>query len=117
MAESLATELEGAIADTGLLLIELEKFRVAPASPVAALRAEARALGDRARRLHRTGPRRRRRRALSPGARLAGAPAAALTRGRAGLPSLRRIRGDHGLERAGLLVGLGRRRPPSLFHP
>ena len=55
MAESLATELEGAIADTGLLLIELEKFRVAPASPVAALRAEALALGDRARRLHRTG--------------------------------------------------------------
>jgi hypothetical protein len=55
MAESLATELEGTIADTGLLLIELEKFRVAPASPVAALRAQALALGDRARRLHRTG--------------------------------------------------------------
>ena len=55
MAESLATELERTIADTGLLLIELEKFRVAPASPVAALAAEALALGDRARRLHRTG--------------------------------------------------------------
>jgi hypothetical protein len=55
MAESVATELEGTIADTGLLLIELEKFRVAPTSPAASLRAEALGVGDRARRLHRAG--------------------------------------------------------------
>jgi hypothetical protein len=55
MADSLATELEAAIADTGLLLIELEKFRVAPTSPAATMRADALGLGDRARRLHRTG--------------------------------------------------------------
>src|SRR5262249_43175481 len=55
MADSLATELEVVVADTGLLLIELEKFRVAPTSGAASLRAEALGLGDRARRLHRSG--------------------------------------------------------------
>jgi len=55
MAESLATELEVVVADTGLLLIELEKFRVAPTSRAATLRADALGLGDRARRLHRSG--------------------------------------------------------------
>jgi hypothetical protein len=55
MADSLATELEVVVTDTGLLLIELEKFRVAPTSQAASLRAEALGLGDRARRLHRSG--------------------------------------------------------------
>jgi len=55
MADVLAAELEGAIADMGLLLVELEKFHVAPGSSGDALRAEALRLGDRARRLHRSG--------------------------------------------------------------
>src|SRR5262249_57561137 len=55
MADSVATELEVVVADAGLLLIELEKFRVAPTSRAASLRADALGLGDRARRLHRSG--------------------------------------------------------------
>ena len=55
MADPLATELEVVVGDTGLLLIELEKFRVPPTSRAASLRAGALGLGDRARRLHRSG--------------------------------------------------------------
>jgi len=55
MADSLAAELEEAIADSGLLLLELEKFRGAPGASGVSLRAEALGLGDRSRRLHRSG--------------------------------------------------------------
>jgi len=127
MADSVATELEVVVADTGLLLIELEKFRVAPTSRAASLRAEALGLGDRARRLHRSGT-------------LDDQAAAPLVReGRAIVEELRRtlqdIRdapayraavdahraGDHAALATllpGLLVGLEAvPTPPVLFHP
>lgn len=47
--------LEAAFADAGLLLVELEKFRAAHHEPADRLRAEALALGARARRQHRAG--------------------------------------------------------------
>jgi hypothetical protein len=127
MAESVATELEVAIAETGLLLIELEKFRVAPTSPAASLRAESLGVGDRARRLHRAGT-------------LDDAAAAALVRETRGIVerlrrTLQDVRdapayreavaahrgGDHAaLARLlpELLVGLEHvTAPPALFHP
>jgi hypothetical protein len=55
VGESAAAALEVAIADAGLLLVELEKFRAGRGEPGSTLRAEALALGRRARRLHRTG--------------------------------------------------------------
>jgi hypothetical protein len=55
VGEPAAAALEVAIADAGLLLVELEKFRAGRGEPASTLRAEALALGHRARRLHRTG--------------------------------------------------------------
>src|SRR5262245_32783037 len=55
VGESAAAALEIAIADAGLLLVELEKFRTGGGEPARALRADVLALGQRARRLHRTG--------------------------------------------------------------
>ena len=54
MAEA-AAELEIALADAGLLLVELEKFRTPDAGRAASPRSAALGLGDRARRLHRAG--------------------------------------------------------------
>jgi len=51
--ESLVTELETAIADTGALLVRLQKYRRAAEPDGVALLREALALGDTARRLHR----------------------------------------------------------------
>jgi len=53
VGEPAAAALEIAIADAGLLLVELEKFQGGRDEPVRTLRAEALALGQRARRLHR----------------------------------------------------------------
>jgi hypothetical protein len=52
MGEEAANALETALADAGGLLVELEKFRASGGRDLAALRSEALALGDRARRLH-----------------------------------------------------------------
>jgi hypothetical protein len=49
------TELETAIADAGALLVRLEKYRAGQTPAGEALRREALALGDDARRLHRRG--------------------------------------------------------------
>jgi hypothetical protein len=54
VAESAAAALEVAMTDAGRLLVELEKFRAASREPHTALRAEALALGQRARRLYRS---------------------------------------------------------------
>ena len=128
MAESLATELEAAIADTGLLLVELEKFRVAPASPVAALRAEALALGDRARRLHRTGTlddaavaslvRRGTRPGRAPAASAPGRPRrAGLSRRRRGAPRRAISPSSPPCCRSSWSAWSTSPRHPSLFHP
>jgi hypothetical protein len=53
VAESAAAALEIAMTDVGRMLVELEKFRAGAGEPHASLRAEALALGDRARRLYR----------------------------------------------------------------
>lgn len=55
MGDPAAAALEVAIADAGLLLVELEKFPAGRGEPGSTLRAEALALGQRARRLHRAG--------------------------------------------------------------
>ncbi len=55
VGESAAEALEVAIADAGLLLVELEKFRAGQGAAAASLRSAALALGQRARRLHRAG--------------------------------------------------------------
>jgi hypothetical protein len=55
VGESAAAALEIAIADTGRLLVELDKFAAGRAEPARALRADVLALGQRARRLHRAG--------------------------------------------------------------
>jgi hypothetical protein len=51
--EALVTELETAIADTGALLVRLQKYARAARPGASALAREAMALGDAARRLHR----------------------------------------------------------------
>lgn len=53
MVDAPAGALEAALADAGLLLVELDKFRAAGDEPASGLRRETLALGDRARRLHR----------------------------------------------------------------
>jgi hypothetical protein len=53
VAEPAAAALEVAITDAGLLLVELEKFQAGHREPATTLRAEALALGQHARRLHR----------------------------------------------------------------
>jgi hypothetical protein len=53
--EGLVSELEGAIADTGALLVRVQKYRRGTEPEGAALAREALALGDAARRLHRQG--------------------------------------------------------------
>ena len=53
MDDGAADALERAVAETGGLLVELEKFRAGSRGDLATLRAEALGLGDRARRLHR----------------------------------------------------------------
>ena len=47
------TELESAIADTGALLVQVQKYRRGTEPEGAALARDAMALGDAARRLHR----------------------------------------------------------------
>ncbi len=53
MDDGAADALEQAVAEAGGLLVELEKFRAGSRGDLATLRADALALGDRARRLHR----------------------------------------------------------------
>src|SRR5262249_15931577 len=53
MGEEAADALETALADAGRLLVEPGKFRASHGRDLAALRSDALALGDRARRLHR----------------------------------------------------------------
>jgi hypothetical protein len=53
--ETVVSELEAAIADTGALLVRAQKYRRGAGAEGAALAREALALGDRARRLHRHG--------------------------------------------------------------
>jgi hypothetical protein len=55
MDERLVSELEAAIADSGALLVRLQKYRQARDPESAALVRDALALGDEARRLHRRG--------------------------------------------------------------
>ena len=53
MDERLVSELETAVADTGALLVRLQKYRRATEADAAALARDALSLGDTARRLHR----------------------------------------------------------------